>query len=129
MKKILLISVLCFAVAGFSFGQASDEIPVDPDFSITIAGKSGGIISAAELIGSTLETGKPNYHVEGFTVVFMNANDDLTEFLASNSEIPQSWEVWISDLRTGQKLYFENILVRGDDGSIRKAPAASFKIE
>ena len=129
MKKILLISVLCFAFADFSFGQASDEIPVDPDFSITIAGKSGGIISAAELIGSTLETGKPNYHVEGFTALYVHPNSDLSEKIAYNSEIPQSWEDWISDFIPGQKLYFYNILVRGDDGSIRKAPITRFIIE
>ncbi len=129
MKKILLISVLCFAVAGFSFGQASDEIPVDPNFSITIAGKSDGKITIDQLIGSTLETGKQNYHVEGFTVVFVDSNDNLTQKIAYSSEISHSWEDWISDLRTGQNLYFENILVRGDDGSIRKAPTTNFKIE
>jgi hypothetical protein len=129
MKNTFIFLVLFIAVAGFCFGQASNEIPVDPDFSVTIAGKSTGNISVTELIGSNLKTEKPNYHVEGFYVVYLHANGDLTEKTALGSEIPQSWEVWLNTLKTGQKLFFENILVRGDDGSIRKAPFLSFIIE
>jgi len=129
MKKTVIFLVLIIAVAGFSFGQASNEIPVDPDFSVTIAGKSAGNISVTQLIGANLKTEKPNYYVEGFSVVYLLPNGDLTEKIAFGSEIPQNWNVWLSTLKTGQKLFFENILIRGDDGSIRKAPFMNFIIE
>jgi hypothetical protein len=129
MKKTFVCFVLLIAVAGFSFGQVSNEIPVDPNFKVTVAGKSDGPISIEQLVGASLTAEKSNYNVEGFYVEYVHPSGDITEKVANGSQIPQSWDTWLSTLLSGQKLFFTNIMVRGDDGSIRKAPVLSFIIE
>lgn len=106
-----------------------------PDPTPTLAGKKGGLISVSEILtaGEIMTTDEGPFlngsksEVVAFTVsvskgFIVDAKSESNKFTAEQVKL-------INELKSGQKVYIEGILVKMEDGLVRNVGTLVFKIK
>ncbi|PKP17476.1 MAG: hypothetical protein CVU05_15485 [Bacteroidetes bacterium HGW-Bacteroidetes-21] len=106
-----------------------------PDPTPSLAGKSSGTISVAEVLaaGEIVSTDQGPFiqgsksEVVGFTLSV--SKGFLVEEKSDSSKFTPEQISLINELKPGQKFFIDNILVKMEDGKIRPIGTISFKIK
>jgi hypothetical protein len=107
-----------------------------PDPVATVAGKKGDdVVSKAEVMGIQGVLAKlENFDFDlKFEVISFDLSMNLkgsfvTESSQSNRLSPNMQSL-IKSAGTGTKIYFENVKVKGPDGTVRKIPGVNLKVK
>jgi hypothetical protein len=107
-----------------------------PDPEAMVAGMKGGVIDKNLLMAQTgvVAAMPPDFDFQlTFTVVSFNVTavvGGYEQIQPSNSNmLTQQQKNLINGLRPGQKVYFEDVIARGPDGTNRNLGTLSFKLQ
>jgi hypothetical protein len=115
-------------------GSAPFRVKKAPDPVASVAGKIEGSISLDELTANDGILAKiPDFDFElKFTVTSFTVSTTVGGFVkdraTTGNRFSAEQKQLISGLRNGNRVYFENIVVKGEDGSTRRLPNIGFKI-
>lgn len=117
-----------------TIGSTEFRVKRVPDPVATVAGKNEGLITKNELL---MEQGvfaeipdfdfEMKFSVQSFVISTARGGFVVDKKANSNRFTPEQMQL-LKGLNSGSRLYFENIVARGEDGSIRNLSAISFKI-
>lgn len=107
-----------------------------PEPVVNVCGKSGGEVSKELMLAQLgvrayLENFDISlyYNVISFTVSTANSKGKIIEKTSNSSRFTPEQKEQISQLKKGQKVYFENIKIRRVDGSIKTLQPLMFRIK
>ena len=115
-------------------GSSPFRVKKAPDPVASVAGKIEGSISLDELSANDGILAKiPDFDFElKFTVASFTVSTTIGGFVkdkaTTGNRFSAEQKQLISGLRNGNRVYFENIVVKGEDGSTRRLPNIGFKI-
>ena len=117
-------------------GEMLFRVKPVPDPVAIVAESSGGIIDKQRLL---IEEGvfanlkdfdfDLKFNVKGFSVITTNASGYVVEKKSNSARFTEEQKDLLSSLSTGKRIYFDNIVAKGGDGTVRKLNAISFKIK
>jgi len=129
MKKYCVLMIILFiSSVAVSYAQTRDDYPVHEQLRVSIAGKTSGPIQLYELVEHGLVLNDESYTFTSFIFEYIHSNGDISDRLIKGDKLSQSV---IDELDAGEitRIYFTNILVTGDDGSIWKVRGLAFTLE
>lgn len=115
-------------------GSTEFRVKKVPDPVAFVAGKSEGGMLKNELLGQQGIVARiPDFDFEmNFTITSFVVSTSKGGFVVdkqtSGNRFSADQIALMKGLNTGSRVYFESIVVKGDDGTTRKLPALSFKI-
>jgi len=115
-------------------GTAPFRVKRVPDPVASVAGKIEGAISKSELMAQQGVLAKiPDFDFEmNFTVISFVVSTTKAGFIVDKptkgNRFSQEQKDLMKALNPGSRLYIENIVVKGDDGTTRTLPSISFRL-
>ena len=133
VKSIISVNAM---IDGISKVIGSTEFRVKrvPDPVASVAGKMDGVIGKNELLAQQGVLAKiPDFDFQmNFTVTSFVVSTSKQGYVidkpTKGNRFSQEQIDLMKGLNSGNRLYIESIVVKGDDGSVRNLPAISFKI-
>jgi len=106
-----------------------------PDPAATILGQKEGLVTKGKLkAASFLKAEMENFDFEARVVVVsfkmtVSMGGDLQEMNTKGATLSDQMRNLLGNVRTGNRIYFEDIKVRMPDGSVRKVPSIILKVQ
>ncbi len=133
VESIISVSALIDGVSK-EIGSTRFRVKKVPDPVASVAGKIDGVIGKNELLAQQGVLAKiPDFDFQmNFTVTSFVVSTSKQGYVidkpTKGNRFSQEQIDLMKGLNSGNRLYIESIVVKGDDGSVRNLPAISFKI-
>jgi len=120
---------------GAKLGSSKFRVKRLPDPAATILNQKEGLVSRGKLKAATfLKAEMENFDfdvkvkVKQFKMT-ISIGGDLKEFVAKGNKLTGPMKKMLSQVRKGNRVYFEDIKVKMPDGSTRKVPSIILKVK
>lgn len=133
VKSVISVSALIDGTTK-EIGSTEFRVKKVPDPVASVAGKMDGVIAKNELLAQQGVLAKiPDFDFQmNFTVTSFVVSTSKQGYVidkpTKGNRFSQEQIDLMKGLNSGNRLYIESIVVKGDDGSVRNLPAISFKI-
>jgi hypothetical protein len=120
---------------GAKLGSSTFRVKRLPDPAATILNQKEGLVSKGKLKAATfLKAEMENFDFDVKVAVkqfkmTISIGGDLKEFVAKGNKLTGPMRKMLSQVRRGNRVYFEEIKVKMPDGSTRKVPSIILKVK
>lgn len=122
-------------VKGKTLASQEFRVKIIPDPVAKVGGKPGGIMSAAEMraqngLSAILENFDfdAKYDVLSYQVTYVAKRQDPVSAICNGPYFSAGVKSFQGQMKPGDTVYFEDIKVKGPDGTTRKIPGIVFKL-
>ena len=119
-----MLMLTSFVVMGATYTASAQNI------SVTIAGMSGGEITAKQLSSDSVITTEPGYVIISFHLtIYTRGQNSPREFDGNYAHITEEMRRAISSTRADTKIYFEYIRIKDSNGKMVTGKPIAFTIK